>query len=48
MKTITKPNIGSYEERVKGLNWAIAEEELGYKPGDDINIGWLGPDMQNG
>ena len=40
MKTVTKPNIGSYEERLKGPGWAIAEEELGYKPGNDINIGW--------
>ena len=40
MKTMTESNIGSYMERVKGLNWSIAEKELGYKPGDDINIGW--------
>lgn len=33
-------NIGSYEERIKNFNWEIAEKELGYKPGDDINIGW--------
>jgi len=33
-------NIGSYEERINNFNWQIAEKELGYKPGDDINIGW--------
>lgn len=34
------PNIGSYDERVKNFKWSLAEEELGYKDGDDINIGW--------
>jgi acetyl-CoA synthetase len=33
-------NIGSYEERLRDFNWSIAEEELGYRPGDRINIGW--------
>ncbi len=33
-------NIGSYEERVKNFNWSLAEQELGYIPGDVINIGW--------
>lgn len=33
-------NIGSYDERVKNFDWKIAEDELGYKPGDVINIGW--------
>jgi len=33
-------NIGSYEERVKNFEWSIAEKELGYEPGGDINIGW--------
>ena len=32
-------NIGSYDERVKDFSWSIAERELGYKPGDVINIG---------
>jgi len=27
-------NIGSYEERLKGFDWAISEKELDYKPGD--------------
>ena len=40
METKTKPNIGSYEERVKGSPWALAEKELSYKPGDSINIAW--------
>ncbi|HSN50286.1 MAG TPA: hypothetical protein VLR52_03565, partial [Bacteroidales bacterium] len=33
-------NIGSYDERVKNFDWKIAEKELGYEPGDVINIGW--------
>ena len=33
-------NIGSYEERVKGFNWSIAEAELEYQPDGLINIGW--------
>lgn len=33
-------NIGSYEERLEGFDWSVAEKELGYKPGNPINIGW--------
>jgi len=33
-------NIGSYEEHLKNFSWTLAEEELGYKPGNPINIGW--------
>lgn len=33
-------NIISYEERVNNFSWSIAENELGYKTGDNINIGW--------
>ncbi|PKN73027.1 MAG: acetate--CoA ligase [Candidatus Cloacimonetes bacterium HGW-Cloacimonetes-3] len=33
-------NIGSYNERLNNFSWKIAEDELGYKPGDVINIGW--------
>jgi acetyl-CoA synthetase len=33
-------HIGSYEDRLKGFSWSIAEQELGYKAGDVINIGW--------
>jgi len=33
-------NIGSYEERIKNFDWNIAEQELDYKPGNIINIGW--------
>ncbi|MBN2388832.1 MAG: acetate--CoA ligase [Anaerolineales bacterium] len=33
-------NIGSYEERIENFDWSISEEELGYKEGDVINIGW--------
>jgi acetyl-CoA synthetase len=31
----------SYEELSRGFDWSIAERELGYKPGDPINIGWM-------
>ena len=33
-------NIDSYEERIKNFDWSIAEKELDYKAGDNINIGW--------
>jgi len=33
-------NIGSYDNRLHGFSWKIAEQELGYIPGDTINIGW--------
>lgn len=33
-------NIGSYDERAKNFSWDISEKELGYQPGDNINIGW--------
>jgi acetyl-CoA synthetase len=33
-------NIGSYEQKVKDFDWVLSEEELGYKDGDVINIGW--------
>jgi acetyl-CoA synthetase len=33
-------NIGSYEERQAKFHWSIAEDELEYKDGDVINIGW--------
>jgi len=33
-------NIGSYEERLVGFDWSLSEKELGYLPGDRINIGW--------
>ncbi|MDH4272241.1 MAG: acetate--CoA ligase [Candidatus Aminicenantes bacterium] len=33
-------HIGSYEDRLKGFSWSIAEQELGYKAEDVINIGW--------
>jgi acetyl-CoA synthetase len=37
---ITMTHIGSYEERIKNFDWGIAEKELGYQPGNVINIGW--------
>ena len=33
-------NIGSYDERIKNFNWSISEQELDYKKGNVINIGW--------
>lgn len=33
-------NIGSYDERVKNFSWKQAENELEYKEGQIINIGW--------
>ncbi|MDP8231030.1 MAG: AMP-binding protein, partial [Candidatus Zophobacter franzmannii] len=33
-------NIGNYDERLVNFDWKISEDELGYKPGDNINIGW--------
>ena len=30
-----------YEELTRNFDWSIAERELGYKPGDRINIGWM-------
>ncbi len=33
-------NIGSYEKRLKDFDWSIAEKELDYTPGGNINIGW--------
>ena len=32
-------NMRTYEEERKDFNWGISEKELGYKPGDVINIG---------
>ena len=31
----------SYEELTANFDWSIAERELGYKPGEPINIGWM-------
>ena len=31
----------SYEQLNANFNWVIAERELGYQPGDVINIGWM-------
>jgi acetyl-CoA synthetase len=30
----------TYEERLAGFDWSIAERALGYVPGGPINIGW--------
>jgi len=34
-------NIGSYRERVKDFDWSIAKNELSYKDGDPVNIGYF-------
>ncbi len=34
------PNIGTYEEAVRGPGWDVAEKELGLGPGRPANIGW--------
>jgi len=31
----------SYEQLVASFDWSLAERELGYRPGDRINIGWM-------
>ena len=31
----------SYEELTANFDWSIAERELGYRPGEAINIGWM-------
>src|ERR1019366_722648 len=31
----------SYDELTANFDWSIAERELGYKPGEAINIGWM-------
>jgi acetyl-CoA synthetase len=31
---------GSYEERIGNFDWSVAEQGLGYRHGDIINIGW--------
>lgn len=33
-------NFGSYNERIKDFSWSVSENELEYKKGDVINIGW--------
>ncbi|MBN1416000.1 MAG: acetate--CoA ligase [Bacteroidales bacterium] len=33
-------NIGSYEERLRNFDWSIAADELEFRNGDVINIGW--------
>ena len=34
-------NLPSYEELLSGLSWSLAERELGYQPGEPLNIGWM-------
>jgi acetyl-CoA synthetase len=31
----------SYEELTANFSWNVAERQLGYRPGDPINIGWM-------
>jgi len=40
MSTQTLHEKTEYEARVTGFDWSTAERELGYRPGDPINIGW--------
>ncbi len=37
-------NIGSYEERLPGFDWAIAKETLGWQDGELLNIGHMATD----
>jgi len=37
---VTSTAVARYEERLAGFDWSIAERELGYRPGDPINIAW--------
>ncbi|HEY5596307.1 MAG TPA: hypothetical protein VIL47_03500, partial [Candidatus Bipolaricaulota bacterium] len=30
----------SYEQKLENFSWSIAEQALGYRAGDAINIGW--------
>lgn len=32
-------NIGSYEDRVRDFDWSLAEDELGWRDGERLNIG---------
>jgi len=43
-------HIGSYEDRVKNFDWSVAEKELEYSEGKELNIGWYCSDRicQNG
>jgi acetyl-CoA synthetase len=34
-------NIGSYEERCKDFSWDIAKQEMDWKDGELLNIGWI-------
>ena len=31
----------SYQELIENIDWNVAERELGYRPGDPINIAWM-------
>ena len=33
-------NLKSYDERIENFDWSISEDELDYKPGGVLNIGW--------
>ena len=34
-------NIGSYEQRLEGFDWAVARAELDWQDDDILNIGWI-------
>jgi len=31
----------TYPELLANLDWSVAEQELDYRPGDPINVGWM-------
>jgi acetyl-CoA synthetase len=31
----------SYEQLTANFSWSVAERQLGYRPGEPINIGWM-------
>jgi acetyl-CoA synthetase len=40
MKGHRMNEVGRYEDRLRNFDWSIAEDELGYRRGETINIGW--------
>jgi acetyl-CoA synthetase len=40
MAALSTPDERTYEQRLEGFTWSIAERELDYQPGGPINIGW--------
>ena len=40
MAELCTPADLTYEQRLAGFDWTIAERELGYAPAGPLNIGW--------